>query len=182
METLRMGPKTLHALKSEIIGTDRTLFKHLDSSAVFSDYLMKSKTMVKRLHNMSVKFNNRGQWTALVAAIKQEQNIYDTVIKHGQDFGFIDKKAAESKVTLEGELTFSAATPEAMKKEIAKQVKELNTLAEGGVIEMRKELLGITDADVESFVPSSVIDVKAQKPKSKAKAKSKVKLRLRKNS
>lgn len=182
LESMELHPKTLHSLKQEVYRTDKTLLEHLENSAVFSDYMMKSTGMVKRLHKLSVKFTNRGQWTALVAAIKQEKDIYDSVIKHGQDLGFIKKMVSESKseVIVKGGLTFTSTTPKQMKEEISKQVQALNELAKGGHIEMRPELLGITAADVRSFVPASVI-AEAQVVKSKSKSRKKVKLRLRKN-
>lgn len=184
METLGMLPKTLQSLKKELLATDKTIFQHMDSAAVFSDYLMKSKHMVKKLHEIQVSAKRtKGGHTAYVASIKQEKEIYDTIIKHGQDFGFIERKAQQTDLNVKGGLTFSAVSADDMRQEIARQVKELNELAQGKPIEMRPELLGVTPEDVQSFVPTNVTAVTEEpkpKPKKKRKRKKKTKTRLRK--
>lgn len=171
---------TLTSLKQEILSTDATIFQHLDSAGVYSDYLMKSRQMVKKLHGMQVRFSNRGQWTALVAAIKQEKDIYDSCIKFGQDFGYIEKKAASLDIS--GEMIFSSSSPEEIRDEIKRQAQELNDLATGKPILMRPELIGLADGDVKKFVPANVAALPAPaKKKSKTKVKIKTKVRLRKN-
>lgn len=181
IEALNVRPNDLKIHKKKILDADRVAFKHLDTSAVYSDYIQKMGHLIKELDEVKTKFRNRGQFTALVAAIKEKKNIHDSVIKMGQDFGFIDRKAKEMKV--DGEITFSTMSEEQVKEEIQKEVQRLNDLSKGGVIEMREEVLGVTDSDIKRFLPSSV---KKEPPKSgktkkaKKKVKAKVKLALRK--
>ena len=179
-EALEIHTNLLHAIKTDIITVDTEYFKRLTSEDVYSDYLHKSKQMVKRLHQIQVKFRNRGQWTALVAAIKQEKDIYDSCIKHGQDFGFIDKKASTMEVS--GEFQFSTMSDDEMKREIAKQMDELNRLASGNVIEMRPEILDAAGGDVK-YLPAEITGNTEKKAKKKPRKKmsTKVKVTLKRN-
>lgn len=152
-EALEIHTNLLSAIKSDIITVDKAYFEQLTSADVYSDYLHKSKQMVKRLHQIQVKFRNKGQWTALVAAIKQEKDIYDSCIKHGQDFGFIEKKATTMEVS--GEFNLSTMSDAEMKREIAKQMNELNRLASGNVIEMRPEVLDAAGESVK-YLPAEI--------------------------
>lgn len=163
------------ALKRKIYQTDKARFQSLDRFTVFSDYVARSTQMVNELNEIKIKFRNRGQWTALVAAVKQKKEIYDSVIKMGQDFGFIDKKATEVKI--EGEMSFSTMTDHDIRKEIEAEVKKMHEIAKGNVVEMRPELLGVTDEDVRKFVPSHLVSLPEEKRK---KVKTKVKVTLKK--
>lgn len=163
----------------KIMHQEKVRFQNLDNYSVYADYLYKSKQMVKELDEIKTKFRNRGQWTALVAAVKQKKDIYDSVIKMGQDFGFIEKKATEVKV--EGEVSFSTMSDSDVKQQIEEEVKKLHQLAQGNVVEMREELVGVTDEDVRKFVPANVIEApKKEKSKKRSKVKSKMKVTLKK--
>ena len=177
-DALEINTQLLNSIRSDISTVDKVMFENLSSSDVYSDYLYKSKQMVKRLHEIQVKFRNRGQWTALVAAIKQEKDIYDACIKHGQDFGFIDKKATTMEVS--GEFQFSTMSTEEMKKEIAQQMNELKKLASGSVFEMRPEILETAGADAQRYLPVEVTG-NTEQPKKRSKVKLKTKVTLKRN-
>ena len=166
----------LHHLKAEILNMDTAGFEHLSSGGVYSDYLMKSTQMIKKLHDLQKKYYGRQQNAAAVAAIKQEKDILDSCIKLGQDFGFIEKKSQSLEVT--SEFTFGHMTEAEMKDEIKDEMKRLNDLANNKVIEMRPELLDVTDADVASFIPANIAALpKEAHVKRKVKIKTKVRLR-----
>jgi len=178
MEQLEIRPDDLSHYKQQILRNDKDVLENLDSVGVYSDYLLKSRQMVKELDELKVKFRNKGQWTALVAAVKQKKEIYDSVIKMGQDFGFIEKKATEFKVS--GEMSFSTMSEKEVKEEIQKEVENIQRLSTG-VIDMRPELLGVMPEEVRKFIPQKLLENKnISKTKIKTKAKTKIKFIVRK--
>jgi len=177
MVKLGIRSALLSGIQAEVLNADTNFFESMTSGGVYSDYLMKSKGMIKKLHKLQTEFKGRGQYTALVAAIKQEKDIYDSIIKHGQDFGFIQKKSQSLEVT--NTLTFGNLTDKELKAEIQKEMTDLNRMAKGNTIDMRPELLGVAD-DVESFIPANVANI-PEEFKGKISVKVKVKRTLRKN-
>lgn len=176
-EELGLRTDQVQAIKRKIYQIDKVRFQNFDRFSVYSDYVGRSTQMVKELDEIKTKFRNRGQWTALVAAIKQKKDIFDSVIKMGQDFGFIDKKATEVKI--EGEMSFSTMTDKDIQAEIAREVERMHQIAKGNVVEMRPELLGVTDEDVQKFVPANLVRLPAKK-ENRMKMKTKVKVSLKK--
>lgn len=175
-EKLNIRPNLLVEYKRRIYQHDKVRFQGMDKYVVFSDYVSKSSQMVKELDEVKLKFRNRGQWSALVSAIKAKKEIYDSVIKMGQEFGLIDRRAAEVKV--QGEVSFSTMSDADVRREIESEVKRLNEIAQGGVVDMRPELMGVTDDNVEHFVPANIVSLPA--PKTKTKKTTKVRVTLKK--
>lgn len=156
IDHLEIRPSNFVQYKKQIAETDRAIFTNMDSVGVFSDYCLKMRQLVKELDDVKMKFKSHHQYTALVAAIKQKKEIYDSVIKMGQDFGFIEKKAKELK--LKGELSFVTMTEDEVKGEIQAEVKRMNNLLTGQ-IDMREELLDVTEAEVKKYIPATVAKV-----------------------
>jgi len=162
--------KSVQKAKAFVLERDRDAFNNLDTAAVYSDYLTKSRSMVARLQALQIKFKKNAQWTALVAAIKEEKELYDSCIKYGQEFGFIEKKPQQLDVNkrIKADYTF---TTKQIQNQIDEEVKKLNDLASGKVIDMRPELLGVVGNDVMSEIPRTVFlffparDEKREKPK-----------------
>jgi len=185
-DAMDIRPDSLTAIKIEILNYDQVFLEHLDSGSVLSDYMMKAKQNVTDLNHLIKATNIRrapgSEKAAYVAAIKLRSEIQDKVIRLGQDLGFIDRKAQETKntTTFEGGINLAVGkmTDEQIKAEIKAEVAQMNKIVSGKVIEMRPELLGVTDADVKKFLPANVIDVDAKvMPKKKKKARvNKVKL------
>jgi len=184
-DQLDIRPDSLTAIKSEILNFDQVSFEHMESGAVLSDYVMKARQNITDLNHLIKATNIRrapgSEKAAYVAAIKLRSEIQDKVVRLGQDLGFIDRKAQETKntTTLEGGINLSIGkmSDEEIKAEIKAEVAQMNKIVSGKVITMRPELLGVTDADVKKFLPANVIDVEAKVIKKKKKARvNKVKL------
>ena len=179
MERLELQPHILQQYQQRISDIDTGNFHKLNRVKVYSDYVLKSRVIIKELDEVKKKFSNRGQFTALVAAIKEKREVYKDVIKLGQDLGFIEKKA--NMVKLEGEISFSNYSKDEIKAEIEKEMLKLEGMASGNVIEMRPELLESTGDSLETtkrFLPSSVKVLEPTK-KNKTSFKRKTKLTLR---
>jgi len=184
-DQLDIRPDSLTAIKSEILNFDQVSFEHMESGAVLSDYVMKARQNITDLNHLIKATNIRrapgSEKAAYVAAIKLRSEIQDKVVRLGQDLGFIDRKAQETKntTTLEGGINLSIGkmSDEEIKAEIKAEVAQMNKIVSGKVITMRPELLGVTDSDVKKFLPANVIDVEAKVIKKKKKARvNKVKL------
>lgn len=157
MDELSLQPHIYLQYLQRIHDRDKDKFESLNTVQVYSDYMSKSNQMIKELDKLKTKFQNRGQWTALVAAIKEKRAIYNDCHKMGQDFGFIEKKKTE--INVESELTFATMTREEVEKELEKDVAAMNQMVHANVIEMRPELLESLDEDTEKikkYIPSNV--------------------------
>jgi len=175
-QKLEIRFEQLGRIKSDIIEKDRAIFDKLDSTVVYSDYLIKSKSMIKRLQYMAKRFKYRSQWTALVAAIKAEKEIYDGCIKLGQDFGFIERKQKELK--LSSEFSVTDLSDDEIGDEIDIEVKRLNNLVNGNVIDIRPELAAVAGDNVDEFMPTNIVRL-PEKEKRKVKVKARITLKKR---
>ena len=149
MDELDIQPHILAQYLQRIQDLDKEKFEGLSSVSVYSEYLAKSDQMIKELDKLKTKFQNRGQWTALVAAIKEKRSIYNDCLKLGQEFGFIQKTKTE--LFLESEMTFATMSKEEVEAELKKSVAEMNQMVNADVIEMRPELLESLDEDTEAI-------------------------------
>lgn len=177
-QTLNVHPARLTALKSEILVFDKTFFEHLDSGTVFSEYIMKAKQNIVDLNRLINTTNIRSaqgsEKAAFVAAIKLRGEINEKCVKMGQDLGHIDRRAKEVNLNLEGnvDFNFSSMTNAQIQDEIQAEVKKLNDLASGNVVNMREDLLGVTGDEIRKFLPAGSI-----KKSNKSRPKNKVSLR-----
>lgn len=175
IDTLAIGSATLVACKQDILNFDKTFFEHLDSGTVYSDYLLKAKQNTKDLDKLINTTNIRSaqgsEKASYVAAIKLRTEINDKVVKMGQDLGFIDRKAKELDVNVDGavDFNFQSKSDKEIRAEIEAEKKRLNQIASGKVIIMRPELLGVTDGEVAKYFPSSVVDATTKKNKVRSK-------------
>ncbi len=176
MDDLNMQPHILEQYLRRIHDIDKEHFDNFNSVQVYSDYLAKSDQMVKELDKLKTKFQNRGQWTALVAAIKEKRAIYNDCFKMGQDFGFIEKRKTE--VLIESEMTFATMSKEEVDAELKKSIAEMNQMVQADVIEMRPELLESLDEDTERI--KRYIPVKHNIKTKTKKITKKIKMVLRK--
>lgn len=175
-------PQVLSSTKNRINVIDSEEFHSLTSVKVYTEFIEKCRQNIKDLNEMQTRFKYKGQYTALVACIKQKHDINKDLIKIGQQMGFIEQKGSE--VSVEAEFSFTTMTTEDVKAKVAKEVARLNGLASGeNVIEMRPELLATLEDDekrIKKYIPSEAITepVGTNEPRIKTKIKVKLKKRL----
>jgi len=172
MDELGIHPHILADYKRQLMDLDRATFEGLDSVAVYSEYIQKIRRIINELDWAMKICKEKGQAQALVNAIWRKKEAYDSVIKLGQDFGFIEKKASELKVS--SELSFSTMTEEEVKDEIKREVEKMNQITRS-TIPMRGEVVELLDESVRENLPSNVVVLP---PKSKTKKKVKAKLKF----
>lgn len=152
MQHLELHPISFERIKREIVSELKNYVSNIDPASIYSDYILKCNQLVEELDSIKKKMGAKNQLTALVAAVKQKKDIYDSAIKMGQDLGFLSKQAKEFK--LKGNVTFSTMSEKQVKEEIAQKIKEMNVLS-NQTIDMRPELLGVVDADMRKYLPKS---------------------------
>ena len=183
MEQLNIQPHILADVKKEILAVDTAIYSNLSSAGVMSDYVSKARKSIQELDEIKIKFKNRGQWSALVAAVKVKNDIHKDVIKLGQDLGFIEKKTGELKIS--GEMQFSTVSDAEVMADIQKEIADINKMVGRKTINMRPEILDAVGTDVQKYLPApaNVQDDEATRPKKtkvKKKTLTKVKVSLRK--
>lgn len=175
MKYLGLRPDLLAEYRRQILEFDKAFFQSLDSVSAYSDYLLKIKQIVRELHSAIGICRERGQGQALVNAIWRKKEAFDSALKWGQEFGFIEKRASEVK--LSSELSFSTMTDEEVKEEVAKEMEKMNQIMETST-PMRPEVAQYMDDDVKAKIPSNVVAFPKQ-DKSKIKKKAKIKFIMR---
>ena len=174
-EKLSLRPDILTDYKNKIFRTDKAILNDLDNAAVYVDYLIKNKQLTKELDEVRLKAKNRNQLTALVAAVKQKREIYNDILRVGQELGFVQKKAAEVKV--DAQMTVGEMTEEEVTKAINDEVDRMKRLTEGVTVEMREELLGVTGEEVRRFLPVNTVPEAIRNQKTIKKTRIKVSLK-----
>ena len=180
MEELDLQPHVFASYLSRIKDIDKNFFETMSSTDVYTNFVEKSRGMIKELRVMRKRFDYRKQYTALVASVKQEHEINKDLVKLGQQLGFIEQKGAE--ISVESELTFSTMTTEEVRNEVNNEIERLNNMVTQSTIIMRPELmdaLGNDKDSIKKYVPD-YIAIEEEKPrKKKIKVKTKIKLRRR---
>lgn len=175
IDELGLQPHILADYKRQLLDFDRAAFEHLDSVTVYSEYIQRIRRIINELDWAMKICKEKGQGQALVNAIWRKKEAYDSVIKLGQDFGFIEKRASELRVS--SELSFSTMTEEEVKEEIKREVQKMNEITRN-TIPMRGEVVELLDESVRNSLPSNVV-VLPSKSKTKKKVKAKMKFIMR---
>lgn len=173
---LGLQPHILAEYKNQLLEFDRASFESLDSVAVYSEYIQKIRRIISELDWAMKICKERGQGQALVNAIWRKKEAYDSLIKLGQDFGFIEKRASELKVS--SELSFSTMTESEVKEEIQKEVQKMREVAQAST-QMRPEVAELLDKNLQKNLPSNVVVLPAKTAKKKVKAKMKFIMRTK---
>jgi hypothetical protein len=65
---------------------------------VFVDYVLHQRAVIKDLSDAYEKFKGSNQSNAMVGALRARADVYDKIIKVGQEFGLIEKKPEERRI------------------------------------------------------------------------------------
>lgn len=78
-------------LKDQVYKQDRAAIENADPASIFIRYCLQQEGIIVELNEVITKFMTTNQGSAIVGAIKEKSQIYDRVIKMGQDLGLIVK-------------------------------------------------------------------------------------------
>ncbi len=129
-EAIRASTGLSHAqfrqLKREVTARDVHGLHDQKTADIFVEYRRKQYRLARRLEVMADGFRDGGQASPQVAAINAISNLYDRVIRTGQEMGVIEKAPERSQVS--GAFMFSDMSNAALRKfvtGIAVQSEEL---------------------------------------------------------
>lgn len=174
-EKLELKPHLLSEYKKQIVEIDKAFFEGLDAVSAYSDYILKMRQIIKELQYAITICMKKGQGQALVSAIWRKKEVFDSILKWGQEFGFVPKKSSELK--LSSELSFSTMTDQEVEEEVQREIAKMNDLINANTI-IRPEVAAFIGDSVKEKIPSNIV-VFPKKEKKRAKKKAKVKLTLR---
>lgn len=65
---------------------------------VYVEYMLHQKKCLEDLEAMSKQFSNAKHYSALVTSVKTRSDIYDKIIKVGQEFGLLEKRPERREI------------------------------------------------------------------------------------
>lgn len=157
-DQLDLPMNTLTKYKKEILNRERLEIENANNAEIYADFCQKMSQLIKELDAAKNVAKTKSQITAMVAAIKQKKECFESIMKYGQEMGFIKKEATKSKVEFSGGLTFSTMSEEDVRKEIKKELESRKKMLQAP-IDVRPELLGVMDEDVKKFIPKEVANM-----------------------
>lgn len=85
-------------LKNKLLESEAAKISSRSSEDVFVEYMLNQEINVRDLTEMIQGFKSSKQHAAMVGAVKARAEIYDKIIKTGQELGFIDKVPEKTEI------------------------------------------------------------------------------------
>lgn len=85
-------------LKGKMMAFESAKVVTQSSEQVYVEYLMNQEKNIHALSTMIDSFQDSRQHAAMVGAVKARADIYDKMIKTGQEFGFIEKMPERTEI------------------------------------------------------------------------------------
>ena len=107
---------------------DREAETKRDPRLIFSEYKQRQLLCARELEDLAAVFRKSKQFSSLVNAVKARSEIFDRIVKMGQDLGVIEK--AGKKVEIDATLSVDVASlsKEELHVHLSKEVAEVATL------------------------------------------------------
>ncbi len=171
-EKLNLSPEQLCKYREIIYARHRMILQNLTPEKIFSDYAMKMNKVVKELDE-AIEFCREGnQLQAMVSAIWRKKEASDSVIKLGQELGFIPKNAKSVQIT--NDISFTSMTTEELKAELERNTKRLHEMTTRKIF-IRPEVAQFMDPTTKANLSDHVVILESEGEKiSAAKKKSKL--------
>lgn len=115
----------LDELKSEIYNQDRAAVESADPVSIFIRYCLQQEGIIFELNKVIKKFMDTNQGSAIVGAIKEKSQIYDRVIKMGQDLGLIIRAGADFELPAD---MLAGRDPDEIRELIQGELDSINEL------------------------------------------------------
>ncbi len=170
-EKLNLSAEQFCKYREVIYAKHRMTLQNLTPEKVFSDYAMKMSRVVKELDEAIESCREGNQLQAMVSAIWRKKEASDSVIKLGQELGFIPKNAKSVNVT--NDISFTTMTSEELRAEIEREKQKLIEIAKRKV-HIRSEVVQFMDPHTRTNLPDYMVildggDQKKSSIKKKAK-------------
>jgi len=100
MGELSLEAEVYYQIKNEALALEADNLRGRRTEEIYAQYVIQQAGCIRDLTEMSKKFDSKKHYTALVSAVKARSDIYDKVIKVGQDFGLIERKAERRELAV----------------------------------------------------------------------------------
>jgi len=128
MIELKLTADDYHELKSKALQVQVEAIQKKTTEEVFVEYLFQQSACIRDLTDLANEAYKKQHLQAQVSAVKGRSEIYDKIIKMGQDFGIIDKKPVRTESMLG--VVVADLTDEDLKKRVASELGSLRGLME----------------------------------------------------
>lgn len=118
----------LQALEQITKDEDRRIWNQVDPVNIYADYREQQLLCAHELEDLAVVFRNGKQFSALVSAIKARSEVFDKIIKIGQELGLIKRAARE--VNLRGSVDVRSLSIAELRVHLSKEVSGLRRMLE----------------------------------------------------
>lgn len=105
----------------------------------FVDYVLHQRAVIKDLTDAYEKFKASNQSNAMVGALRARADVYDKIIKVGQEFGLIEKKPEEKRIL--GGLAIANVSDDRLRSMIVAEI--------AGVDQLMKTFGNVSMAEIE---------------------------------
>ncbi len=125
---LRISQALFEQIKSALYIQEAERLRTRTTEDVYTDYVLQQMSCVKDLTDACKRFEASKKSTALVGAIKARSEIWDKIIKQGQDLGVINKEP--ERMQFVGGLAVAELTEDKLRSLITGEISNLDTLME----------------------------------------------------
>lgn len=124
---------------------------------VYVEYLMHQESNIHALSDMITEFKDTKQVNAMVGAVKARADIYDRMIKIGQEFGFVEKVPEKTEII--AGLVLRDLTEDDLRSHIAHAISGLDHLLKsyddvGNIIDIDPGVIHFPDPVQQKALPS----------------------------
>lgn len=100
MDRFGLMPDEYFDMKHRAFRGQVEVFRRRSTEEIYAEYVFQQAACVRDLTDAAVAADTKRDIKALISAIKARSDIYDKIIKTGQDFGIIEKKAERREIAL----------------------------------------------------------------------------------
>ena len=100
MDKLGLMPDEYFDMKRRAIRSQVEAFRRRSTEEIYAEYVLQQAACIRDLTGLAATAHGKKDARALIAAVTARSNIYDKIIKTGQDFGIIEKKAERREIAL----------------------------------------------------------------------------------
>ena|GEM_PF-4978476 len=93
MQKLGLFPEEYFDIKRRAVRSQVDAHRKLSTEEIYAEYVIQQAACIRDLTGLAKTSKKKNDLRALVSAVKTRSDIYDKIIRTGQDFGIIEKKA-----------------------------------------------------------------------------------------
>lgn len=128
MDALKLDAEGYRDLKREAMKIEAASLRGRTTEEIFAEYVVHQSGCIRDLTNVARRFDKKKHYSALVAAIRTRSDIYDKIIKTGQEFGIIERKAERKEIGIA--VIVSKMTDDQIRRKIIGELGAVSELME----------------------------------------------------